>query len=60
MIKENDNTSKIKNESETTNDESNSKEEQKEELTQEDKLSEIEDKLTRSYAELENLSLIHI
>ena len=30
------------------------KEEQHEELSLEDKLSEIEDKLTRSYAELEN------
>ena len=38
----------------TVNEESNSKEEQKEELSQEDKLREIEDKLTRSYAELEN------
>ena len=74
MDKENENTSEIKNEDKTGNEESNSKEEQKEELSQEDKLREIEDKLTRSYAELENqrrryekekdeayeLSLIHI
>ena len=52
MDKENENTSEIKNEK--VNDESNSKEEQQEELSQEDKLREIEDKLTRSYAELEN------
>ena len=54
MDKENENTSDIKNEGEALNDESNSKEEQREELSQEEKLSEIEDKLTRSYAELEN------
>ena len=54
MDKENENTSEIKNEDKTGNEESNSKEEQKEELSQEDKLREIEDKLTRSYAELEN------
>ena len=54
MDKENENTSEIKNEDETVNDESNSKDEQQEELSQEDKLREIEDKLTRSYAELEN------
>ena len=54
MDKENENTSEIKNEDKTVNEESNSKEEQKEELSQEDKLREIEDKLTRSYAELEN------
>ena len=54
MDKENENASDIKNKDETVNDESNSKEEQQEELSQEDKLSEIEDKLTRSYAELEN------
>ena len=53
MDKENENTSEIKNENETEN-ESNSKEDQKEELSQEDKIREIEDKLTRSYAELEN------
>jgi molecular chaperone GrpE len=54
MDKENENTSEIKNEDKTGNEESNSTEEQKEELSQEDKLREIEDKLTRSYAELEN------
>ena len=54
MDKENENTSEIKKEDEIVNDESNSKDEQREELSQEDKLSEIEDKLTRSYAELEN------
>ena len=54
MDKENENTSEIKNEDKTVNEESNSKEEQKEELSQEDKLREVEDKLTRSYAELEN------
>ena len=54
MDKENENTSEIKNEDKTGNEESISKEEQKEELSQEDKLREIEDKLTRSYAELEN------
>ena len=54
MDKENENTSEIKNEDETVNDESNSKDEQQVELSQEDKLREIEDKLTRSYAELEN------
>ena len=54
MEKENENTSDINNENETVNHESNSKEEKHEELSQEDKLSEIEDKLTRSYAELEN------
>ena len=54
MDKENENTSEIKNEDKTVKEESNSKEEQKEELSQEDKLREIEDKLTRSYAELEN------
>ena len=54
MDKENENTSEIKNEDKTVKEESDSKEEQKEELSQEDKLREIEDKLTRSYAELEN------
>ena len=53
MDKENENASEIKNENEIE-DESNSKEDQKEELSQEDKIREIEDKLTRSYAELEN------
>ena len=53
MDKENENASDIKNEDGTVNDENNSKEEHQEELSQEDKLSEIEDKLTRCYAELE-------
>ena len=62
MEKENDNTSEINNESEnevegkekTVNEDNNSKKAQKEELSPEDKLRETEDKLTRSYAELEN------
>ena len=54
MDKENENTSQIKNEDEIVNDESNPKEDQKVELSQDDKLREIEDKLARSYAELEN------
>ena len=54
MEKENENTSEISNKEETLNDENNSKSERKEELTAEDKLRETEDKLTRSYAELEN------
>ena len=54
MEKENENTSKVENKEEIVNDEKNSKSEQKEELTIEEKLKEIEDKLTRSYAELEN------
>ena len=54
MEKENENTLKVENKEEIVNDEKNSKSEQKEELTIEEKLKEIEDKLTRSYAELEN------
>ena len=62
MKKENDNTSEINNEAEnevegkekTVNEDNNSKKDQKEELSPEDKLRETEDKLTRSYAELEN------
>ena len=62
MEKENDNTSEINNEAEnevegkekTVNEDNNSKKDQKEELSPEDKLRETEDKLTRSYAELEN------
>ena len=54
MEKENENTSEISNKDETLNDEKSSKSEEKEDLTAEDKLREIEDKLTRSYAELEN------
>jgi molecular chaperone GrpE len=53
MEKENENSSKEKNE-ELENDENNPKEEQNIGLSQEDKLRETEDKLTRSYAELEN------
>ena len=54
MEKENENTSKVENKEEIVNDEKNFKSEQKEELTIEEKLKETEDKLTRSYAELEN------
>ena len=54
MEKENENTSKIENKEEILNNENNSENEHKEELTIEDKLIETEDKLTRSYAELEN------
>ena len=54
MEKENENASKVENKEEIVNDEKNSKSDQKEELTIEEKLKETEDKLTRSYAELEN------
>ena len=54
MEKENENTIKEENKEEIVNNENNSKDVQKEELTTEDKLRETEDKLTRSYAELEN------
>ena len=54
MEKENENTSKIENKEEISNNENNSENEQKEELKIEDKLKDTEDKLTRSYAELEN------
>ena len=54
MEKENENTSKVENKEEIVNDEKNSKSDQKEELTIEEKLKETEDRLTRSYAELEN------
>ena len=54
MEKENENNSEISNKEETLNDENISKSEKKEELTAEDRLRETEDKLTRSYAELEN------
>ena len=54
MEKENENTLKVENKEEIVNDEKNSKSEQNEELTIEEKLKETEDKLTRSYAELEN------
>ncbi len=54
MEKENDNNLEEKNKDEKISEESGSKKNQKEELTTEDKLRETEDKLTRSYAELEN------
>jgi len=54
MEKENENTSKVENKEEIENDERNSENEKKVELTSEEKLIETEDKLTRSYAELEN------
>ena len=54
MEKENENTSEIENKENATIDENGSKRDPKEEPTPEDKLREIEDKLTRSYAELEN------
>ena len=54
MEKENENTSKVGNKEEIIDDKENSKSEQKKELTIEEKLKETEDKLTRSYAELEN------
>ena len=62
MIKENDDTSEVNNELEnevegkekTVNEDNNPIEDPKEELSPEDKLRETEDKLARSYAELEN------
>ncbi len=54
MEKENDNNSEVKNNETALNDEDNSKSEEKVELSVEDKLKEMEDKLARSYAELEN------
>tara|TARA_B100000941_G_scaffold263790_1_gene217372 strand:- start:18 stop:608 length:591 start_codon:yes stop_codon:yes gene_type:complete len=54
MEKENENTSEIENKEEAIIDENGSKKDPKEEPTTEDKLRETEDKLTRSYAELEN------
>ena len=54
MEKENENTSEIENKEKATIDENGSKIDPKEEPTTEDKLRETEDKLTRSYAELEN------
>ena len=54
MEKENENASKVENKEETKSDGENSEKEQKEELSTDDKLKETEDKLTRSYAELEN------
>ena len=54
MEKENENTSEIEDKDETTSDENGSQRDPNEELSTEEKLKEIEDKLTRSYAELEN------
>ena len=54
MDKENEKTSEVENKEEATTDENGSKKNPKEEPTPEDKLRETEDKLTRSYAELEN------
>lgn len=54
MEKENDNNSEVKNNDTVSNDEDNSTSEEKVELSVEDKLKEMEDKLARSYAELEN------
>ena len=54
MEKENDNNSEVKNNETVLNDEDNSISEEKVELSVEDKLKEMEDKLARSYAELEN------
>ena len=54
MEKENENSSELENKKETTISGDSSETDQKEELSLEDKLRETEDKLTRSYAELEN------
>ena len=54
MEKENDNNSEVKNNETVLNDEDNSTSEEKVELSVEDKLKEMEDKLARSYVELEN------
>ena len=54
MEKENDNASELKKEETTIKDEDISKNEQKEDHSLEDKLNDIEEKLIRSYAELEN------
>ena len=54
MEKENDNTPEVENKEKTIDEDNNTKKVQKEELSLEDKLRETEDKLTRSYAELEN------
>ena len=54
MEKENDNNSEVKNNETVLKDENNSTSEEKVELSVEDKLKEMEDKLARSYAELEN------
>ena len=54
MEKENENTSELQNKEEPTRAEDNSKKDPNEEVSPEDKLKETEDKLIRSYAELEN------
>ena len=54
MEKENDNNSEVKNNDTVLNDKDNSTNDEKVELSVEDKLKEIGDKLSRSYAELEN------
>ena len=54
MEKENDNNSEVTNNETKLNNEDNSPSEEKVELSIEDKLKEMEDKLARSYAELEN------
>ena len=54
MEKENDNNSEVTNNETKLNNEDNSPSEEKVELSVEDKLKEMEDKLARSYAELEN------
>ena len=54
MEKENDNNLEVENNETVLNNEDNSTNEEKVELSVEDKLKEIEDKLARSYAELEN------
>jgi len=54
MEKENDNNLEVENNETALNDEDNSTSEEKVELSVEDKLKEMEDKLARSYAELEN------
>ena len=54
MKKENDNNLEVENNETALNDKDNSTSEEKVELSVEDKLKEMEDKLARSYAELEN------
>ncbi len=54
MEKENENTSEVENKEGAIGDENNSEKDLEKELSTEDKLRETEDKLTRSYAELEN------
>ena len=54
MEKENENTSEVENKEGAISDENNSEKDLEKELSTEDKLRETEDKLTRSYAELEN------